>query len=622
MATSTYSSAGAKLGTHHLAYLRAIAEGVPQRLAAARYLAHEAGDGSVSLRKAHNAIVDRLRAIARRQGDPRWRLIGLSIRPHESGEQRPPIDRWSEERGFESFSQAELLELYKEQFPTDRKAQRNSRLRARQLELLQALTPSAAEPALPHHRLDDWFPQHLCRSLMASGLLLLADLQARVRAGGRWWRAIPRIGVGKAERLEQHLEVLLPGSTAPRRSGALALRGGELAASIARPQPGTAPIAPPPASAANRPAHPGADAAQAAPRPASTSEFDLPPELPAATDLRADAQAVRAWIRARAGSDATAKSYRRELGRFLLFLDRRGLTLSRCGDDDCRAYLVLLQDVPQDWKGKRSAPLGHETWSPFAGPLSRRSQQHAIVVVRACFAWLVAAGYLPANPWALVERSPGDDHSADSSTRLVLPPRTWRSIVDSLERLTTGQPAAQRMLFLLQFLDATGLRAAELLGARLGDFSWRGGSLQLQVHGRSRRGRLIAVADPARQALQRYLASRGLEPGAIESQPQAPLLASVKNPDAALTYRSLYGSMKTWLNKAIEASGLSGADKVDAARASPQWLRHRCGARALAQGVPVQVVGQLLGHAARRTTKKYATAQGRAVADGIDAALG
>lgn len=643
MATSTYSASGraqatpvVKLGAHHLAYLRAIAEGVAQRHAAARYLGHDLHDGAVALRRAHNAIVDRVRTLARRQSDPRWRLVGLVVKPHEAGQQTPPIDQWAEDLGLDGFGQAELLALYGEAFPPDRKAQRNGRLRSQQLDLLQALAKVVTEPALPHHRLDAWFPAHLCRSLMDNGLLLLSDLQALVHTGGRWWRTIPRIGVGKADRLSQHLELLMPGATQARRHGPLARRGQHLATAIAQGPAASAdspnrPVLP--VTHAIAPITPGTPTAladgrddtsgtAASPQRAGNLGFVMAPEQLAARDLQADTLAVRAWIRARAGSDATAKAYRRELGRFLLFLDQRSLTLSRCTADDCLAYMALLQNVPPEWSAKRTAPLGHADWSPFAGPLSHRSQGHAIVVVGSCFAWLVAARYLPGNPWVLVNRRSGDDRQRNELASRAIPPEHWAVILARLELLATAEPAAERMVFLLQFLEATGLRAAELLGARLGDLQRVDGRLLLQVHGKGSKNRVIPVAAQAQRALQRYLASRGLAPDALNGPAEAPLLCSLVDGAQALTYRSLYGSMKTWLNKAIDGSDLSWADKVAAARASPHWLRHTCGTRALERGVPLDVVGQLLGHADPRTTARYTRAHLRRVSDEMDKAFG
>ncbi|MBC7726013.1 MAG: site-specific integrase [Microbacteriaceae bacterium] len=350
--------------------------------------------------------------------------------------------------------------------------------------------------------------------------------------------------------------------------------------------------------------------------------FVLAPEQLAARDLHADTSAVRAWIGARAGSDATAKVYRRELSRFLLFLDQRGLTLSRCKADDCLAYMALLQNVPPEWIGKRTAPLDHAAWSPFAGPLGHRSQRHAVVVVGACFTWLVAARYLAGNPWVLVNRRTGDDRQTDELASRAIQPARWNVILARLETLSATEPAAERMVFLLQFLEATGLRAAELLGARLGDLQRLDGRLLLQVHGKGSKNRVIPLASQAQRALQRYLRYRGLDHEAMDTQPEAPLLCSLIDAGQALTYRSLYGSMKTWLNKAIDGSDLSWSEKVAAARASPHWLRHTCGTRALERGVPLDVVGQLLGHADPRTTAKYTRAQIRRVSDELEKAFG
>ena len=617
--SNSSASAPAKLGGHHLAYLRAIAEGLPRQQAANRYLGLSAQDGAVALRHAHNAVVDRVQALARRRGDPRWRLIGLIIRPHEPGTQPPSMDEWADSLGFGEFGHAERLALYEEAFATDRKTLRNSRLRAHQLALLQALASTAVDTALPHHRLDAWFPLHLCRSLMPCGLLLVCDLQTRIQAGGRWWRGIPRIGVGKAARLAQHLALLIPGAARQPRPNAISQRGSALAAALAAAHPAAAMAG---AVAAPSPAPP--DPNEASPAPAHTERlgFDLTPGQLAARDLQADAQAVRAWVRARAGSDATAKSYRRELGRFLLFLDQRQRTLSHCNADDCLAYMGLLQNLPADWVGKRTAPLGHAAWSPFAGPLSQRSQQHAVIVVGSCFAWLVAARYLAGNPWVLVNRRTGDDRQRDEMASRAFAPALWAVILARLELLAASEPAAERMVFLLQFLEATGLRAAELLGARLGDFKRLDGHWLLQVHGKGSKNRLIPLASQALRALHRYLASRKLDINTMDSQACLPLLASFTNPTEALSYRPLYGSMKAWINKAIAATDLPWRDKVAAARASPHWLRHTCGTRALERGVPLDVVGQLLGHADPRTTAKYTRAQLRRVSDEIEKAFG
>lgn len=144
------------------------------------------------------------------------------------------------------------------------------------------------------------------------------------------------------------------------------------------------------------------------------------------------------------------------------------------------------------------------------------------------------------------------------------------------------------------------------------------------MHGKGSKHRVIPLASQAQRALERYLRARGLaleSLGAAPAQAGLPLLASLVEPEQPLTYRSLYSSMKTWLNKAITASDLSWREKVDSARASPHWLRHTCGTRALERGVPLDVVSQLLGHADPRSTAKYSRAQLRRVGDEMEKAF-
>jgi hypothetical protein len=69
-------SAAARLGPQHFAYLRAWVEGVDQAEAARRYLDLAHGHALANL---HAQVVDQLRALARRRGDTRWRLVGIDV---------------------------------------------------------------------------------------------------------------------------------------------------------------------------------------------------------------------------------------------------------------------------------------------------------------------------------------------------------------------------------------------------------------------------------------------------------------------------------------------------------------------------------------------------------------
>ena len=169
---STLTSVPPRLGTPHFAYLRAVAEGVPIADAAARYLAVDHAAAALS---AHRLVVDQVRAIARRRGDSRWRLIGIEISAG-TVEAAPSIDDWAAAEGLGDWSHAELQDMYAARFgqtdPSARRRQaRNARLRERRLRLLRDLEAVVAEPARATDLLDGWLPGRLAQPLARLGCL-------------------------------------------------------------------------------------------------------------------------------------------------------------------------------------------------------------------------------------------------------------------------------------------------------------------------------------------------------------------------------------------------------------------------------------------------------------------
>jgi hypothetical protein len=62
-----------------------------------------------------------------------------------------------------------------------------------------------------------WFDEALAAKLVTAGLLTLGALNARISAGGVWWRALPAVGIAKARRIERHLATLMPQETQPTK---------------------------------------------------------------------------------------------------------------------------------------------------------------------------------------------------------------------------------------------------------------------------------------------------------------------------------------------------------------------------------------------------------------------
>ena len=123
----------------------------------------------------------------------------------------------------------------------------------------------------------------------------------------------------------------------------------------------------------------------------------------------------------------------------------------------------------------------------------------------------------------------------------------------------------------------------------------------VQVHGKGAKNRLAAVPAQAVEALTAYLQSRGWD--SIDAAPaDAPLLASTADTMSPVGYQALYEHVKAWLTKAVKQSSLPESERVPLADASTHWLRHTFGTRAVARGVPIDVIQAQMGHASQRTT--------------------
>ncbi len=575
-----------RLGRHHFAHLRAVAEGLELQSSAKRYLGVEHGHQA---KTAHEQTVDLVRALARRRGHSSWRLVGLRVGLDPDSAQ-PTLAHFSAERGLDGWSESEVSEMYLEAYPPNRKAARGQRLRERQLALLRELERVAAEHPLASDLVSGWFDEASAAKLITAGLVTLAHLQARIHTGGRWYAALPGVGRTKAQRIAAHLATLLPGSAAPLKPVfALRLAHG-LFAPTPEPQPAATALSErPPALAGQLPnvlTYP-------AQRPA------LPGALLAATN---DQEAVDAWIAARAGSEKTVLVYRRDAVRLMLWLqyEKAGKTLRQMNANDCMDYMAFLQHIPTQWISRVRAEPGAPGWAPFRGPLSHASCRQSIVIVAALFGWLQAAQYLGANPWLLVNQKTGDDPGRNLLDTKALSEAAAAEVLRFVENQAPC-PARARIRFILRFVQAVGLRSAELLQAQLGDLRLEPEGWVMQVHGKGARNRVCVVPGQALQALQDYLQARGLD--SIETAPpDAPLLASALDPMSPIGYQALYEHVRSWISRAVSASALPCNERLKLAGATTHWLRHTFGTRAIAREVPLDVIQAQMGHASIQTT--------------------
>lgn len=566
---ATPSPPALRLSLSQCAYLRAIAQGLTVVDASRRFLSIEHAAAAAG---AHRRVVEHVAAIARRRGDPRWRLLGLVIEPRAI-DSTPSLAQWAESEGLGAWSEAELQVLYAERFgPSDprqhRRQLRDARLVEKRLALLRELEAVAAEPATQSDSVAGWLAPGIAASLATVDVTTLGDLQRQLALGGRWWRALPGWGPVKAGRVAEQLATLL----GPPRARAWP-------APISAAEPGTL-------SGRN-----GANRAGEPPR----------------IDAQHDRAAIAAWITARAGSSATALVYEREAERFLLWcVLERGRALSDATADDCRAYMDFVQDVPDRWISKRRVARLAPEWAPFRGPLSIASQGVMLAALHSLFAWLVQARYLQSNPWVLVNRHLGDDPNTNPEdvTSRAFTPAAWAAL--RAEIVSKAPDASSvRLDWLCTFAEATGLRASELLSRTRKHVVRRGEGWWVQVHGKGRKNRLVPVPSAAMKATRSYFMSRGLR---FDDAPEgAPLLASLTDPSAPISYSALAETFGRFVRRA--AKRLPAAERAHAENASAHWLRHTHATRAAEREVPLDVLQANLGQNDPRTTARYYQAQ-------------
>jgi integrase len=655
-----------KLGLPHLAHLRAVARGIAPLVSATMYLPVESRTNAMA---AHHALVDRARALGRAASLKDWRLIGLSIRgsgsgeggiPGISGRGVPTVEAWAAKNGYEDWSEADLLALYCEVFPLDRKQVRDARLRQRQEAVIASLETAHLTRAKASDPVRGWFDHSNALRLENVGLITLGDLQARIARNRRWWTGIKAVGAIKAARVAGYVASLFPDAEV---GGANVSRLPAWKTALAHSS-----VVPEKTVAHGRAGGVGADvddAVRAGLSASGAGYADASDEGASTSMLTAstDGQAIEAWIAARANSPKTAISYRKELRRLYLWsVTLRNKTLSQLLVEDCSAYKAFLAEIPEDWMGAKASVADRAHWVPFATQLSAASQRQAVVIANGFFVWALSVGYVQHNPWAATSLRVAATQ-AEASALLesrAFTKKMWAQIVKYFEEVaedgagqegvvrgegeragahtsTEAQSSPKRrdrmriasrarLAFICEFCEATGLRSSEVLAVRLEHFRRVEEGLFLSVVGKGGAARSVAVPGQAQRVMDRYLATRALPElervVADRSHGPVMLIPNLLDENKPVGYTAFYTSVKRGLRAAIQRSTLTYAEKTDALKASPHWLRHTFGTRASERGVSKSVLMVQFGHADERPTSRYSRAQRQQMSEELGRAFG
>lgn len=265
-------------------------------------------------------------------------------------------------------------------------------------------------------------------------------------------------------------------------------------------------------------------------------------------------------------STHTESNYRRDVNRYLTWLERAGITdLAAVSALDVEAYVADLRRGVDGTK-----------------PLATSSVARALVVARGLHKFGVAEGVLPRDVAAEVAPPQQGEQLPDT-----LSVAEVESLLDSCAGAT---PVGVRDRALLELLYATGARVSEVLALNVDDASeLEHGAGVLTVTGKGKKQRLVPVGSHAQDALQAYLVR--VRPSFATGKSHALFL---NTRGGALSRQSAWTAIK-------QAAERAGVHKD----ISPHTLRHSFATHLLEGGADVRTVQELLGHASVTTTQIY-----------------
>ncbi len=163
------------------------------------------------------------------------------------------------------------------------------------------------------------------------------------------------------------------------------------------------------------------------------------------------------------------------------------------------------------------------------------------------------------------------------------------------QMLAAARSKNHRDYVLLAVLASAGLREAEVVGVKIGDFTEaQEGQVLLRVAGKGGKVRAVPISPELWRLVQRHVLLTGCSFASC-SDARKPLFASREGGgDKPLTTRSVRYIVKKYAN----AAGITKA-------ISPHSIRHTVGTNMAVNEAPLLVIQQFLGHSDPKTTMRY-----------------
>ena len=214
------------------------------------------------------------------------------------------------------------------------------------------------------------------------------------------------------------------------------------------------------------------------------------------------------------------------------------------------------------------------------GGLAPASLRLVLISWRGFYRFLLGRGRVSADPTL--------DIQSPRASRPLPETVAAQAVEKLLASIPAHEPLDQRDRALLELLYASGLRAAEVVTARLDELNLDDGFIR--VTGKGRKTRVVPVGSAARAALADYLAHG--RPRLVTRRTGGQVFLGVHG--GALTTQRVWQIVK----RRAQEAGLDAA-------LYPHLLRHSFATHLLGGGADLRVIQELLGHADIATTQIY-----------------
>ena len=262
----------------------------------------------------------------------------------------------------------------------------------------------------------------------------------------------------------------------------------------------------------------------------------------------------------------TATGHLRQVERFLVWLEGRGLAVGDVRSEDLHAF----QSELLAWR--------HEDGRPYSSGF----HHHVVISLKGFFRFLERRSFALGSPAATLD-SPRREHRLP---RVIL---TRQEALRILEKAKGRDPHALRDRAILETFYAAGIRVSELANLTPDDVDTEERVVRI-VMGKGRKDRNVPLTRAAARAIERYLAS---------GRPK--LIGKKRAPYLFLANRGGWmdaGTLNAIVKQAAKRAGVRR-------HVTCHTFRHSVATHLLRGRADIRHIQALLGHASLQTTERY-----------------